>query len=36
MLKHKLMFGAAVLLTAVSVAGSAYANVATGWLYLGE
>src|ERR1700727_295339 len=29
MLKHKLMFGAAVLLTAVSVAASAYANVAT-------
>ena len=33
MLKHKLMFGAAVLLTAVSVAGSAYANVATGSIW---
>jgi hypothetical protein len=33
MLKHKLMFGAAVLLTALSVAGSASANVATGSIW---
>jgi hypothetical protein len=33
MLKNKLMFGAAILLTAVSVAGSAYANVATGSIW---
>jgi len=33
MLKHKLMFGAAVLLTMVSVGGSAYANVATGSIW---
>lgn len=33
MLKHSLMFGAAVLLTVVSVAGSANANVATGSIW---
>ena len=33
MLKQKLLFGAAVLLTALSVAGSAYANVATGSIW---
>jgi hypothetical protein len=33
MLKHKLMLGAAVLLTVVSVAGSANANVATGSIW---
>jgi hypothetical protein len=33
MLKHTLMLGAAALLTVVSVAGSAYANVATGAIW---
>jgi hypothetical protein len=36
MLKYKLMFSAAVLLTAVSVAGSAYANVVTGSIWENE
>lgn len=36
MLKHKLMLGAAVLLTAIAVAGPAYANVATGSIWENE
>jgi PEP-CTERM motif len=32
-LKHKLMLGAAILMTAVSVGGAAYANVATGAIW---
>src|ERR1700759_2908921 len=33
MLGHKLMFGAAVFVTALAAAGSAYANVATGSIW---